>query len=59
LNRFGGAVAGKALMKMIGLDCGPARLPQRTLSSDDSDALRNELKKMIETRTLTALDSNL
>jgi len=43
LNRFRGAVAGKALMKMIGLDCGPARLPQRSLSGKECEALRREL----------------
>jgi hypothetical protein len=31
-------------MKMIGIDCGPNRLPQVTLSSDEYDALEQELE---------------
>jgi len=46
LERFGGLPAGKAIMKMIGLDCGPSRLPQRTPSSDECDQLRVELERI-------------
>ena len=31
---FGGAPAGKAMLKLCGIDCGPMRLPQRTLSAE-------------------------
>jgi N-acetylneuraminate lyase len=43
--RFGGLVAGKAMMKMIGLDCGPARLPLRALSEAREAELRIELER--------------
>ncbi|MDR3402600.1 MAG: dihydrodipicolinate synthase family protein [Chthoniobacter sp.] len=42
--RYGGLPAGKAMMKMIGLDCGPARLPLRTLSEKQEAQLRTELE---------------
>ena len=43
LIRFGGMPpAGKAFMKAIGLDCGAARLPLRSLSSEQAEALRAE-----------------
>lgn len=43
--RFGGLAAGKAIMKMIGIDCGPVRLPLRTLSEADEARLRKELEQ--------------
>ena len=43
LHRHGGLPAFKAVMKMIGLDCGPVRLPLRTLAAEDTTALRAEL----------------
>jgi N-acetylneuraminate lyase len=42
--RHGGLVAGKAMMKMIGLDCGPARLPLRSLSDVQQAQLRSDLE---------------
>ena len=43
LIRFGGMPpAGKAFMKAIGLDCGASRLPLRSLSSEQAEALRAE-----------------
>ena len=43
LIRFGGMPpAGKAFMKAIGLDCGTSRLPLRSLSSEQAEALRAE-----------------
>jgi N-acetylneuraminate lyase len=42
--RFGGQPAGKAMMKLIGLDCGPVRLPMRALSVADEVALRAALE---------------
>lgn len=44
--RFGGLPAGKAIMKMIGLDCGPARPPLRNLTPDQSAQLRAELDRI-------------
>jgi N-acetylneuraminate lyase len=42
--RYGGLPAGKVMMKMIGLDCGPVRLPLRTLSDARQEQLRKELE---------------
>jgi N-acetylneuraminate lyase len=38
--------AGKAIMKMIGMDCGPVRLPLRRLTDEESDRLRDELGRV-------------
>lgn len=46
LLRFGGLPAGKAVMKMIGLDCGPVRLPLRTLTEPEEKRLREELERI-------------
>lgn len=42
--RHGGLTAGKAMMKMIGLDCGPVRLPLRSLDEKREGQLRAELE---------------
>ncbi len=44
--RSGGLPAAKAMMKMIGIDCGPARLPQRTLPAQAQERLRAELERI-------------
>jgi N-acetylneuraminate lyase len=44
--RYGGLVAGKAMMKMIGLDCGPVRLPLRPLSEQRQAKLQSELEQV-------------
>lgn len=41
--RYGGLPAGKAIMKLIGLDCGPVRLPLRSLTEKQETQLRGEL----------------
>ena len=46
LNRHGGLAAGKSVMKLIGVDCGPVRLPLRPLSEQDESSLRAELDKI-------------
>ncbi len=46
MNRAGGLVAGKAMMKMVGIDCGPPRLPLRSLSTQEYEALRLELERV-------------
>ena len=46
LEQFGGLPAGKAVMKMVGLDCGPPRLPQRPLSQRQSEELREGLERI-------------
>ncbi len=42
--RFGGLPAGKAIMKLIGLDCGPTRLPLRALRREQEEELRAALQ---------------
>jgi N-acetylneuraminate lyase len=44
MGRFGGQPAGKAIMKLVGLDCGPVRLPMRALTAAQESALRAELQ---------------
>jgi N-acetylneuraminate lyase len=46
LSKFGGLSACKAAMKIIGLDCGPVRLPLRNLSPEEYDALQAELDRI-------------
>jgi N-acetylneuraminate lyase len=43
--RHGGLPAGKAMMKMIGIDCGPVRSPLRNLSPEQLEDLRRELER--------------
>lgn len=43
LYRSGGVAAVKPVMKMMGLDCGPPRLPLRTLDESQCRKLREEL----------------
>jgi N-acetylneuraminate lyase len=42
--RHGGFPAFKATMALIGLDCGPVRLPQRRLAPEDAESMRAELE---------------
>jgi N-acetylneuraminate lyase len=42
--RYGGLPAGKVMMKMIGVDCGPVRLPLRELSAQREAQMRGELQ---------------
>jgi N-acetylneuraminate lyase len=46
LGRYGGLIAGKAMMKMIGLDCGPVRLPLRSPSEQRQAKLQSELERV-------------
>jgi N-acetylneuraminate lyase len=41
---YGPREAQKAIMKMIGLDCGPSRLPLMTLPAEKYEALRRDLE---------------
>jgi len=46
LNKFGGGVrAGKAIMGMIGIDCGSCRLPIRKMAREELDNLKTDLEK--------------
>jgi N-acetylneuraminate lyase len=42
--RHGGLPAGKALMKLAGIDCGPCRLPLRSLSPGQHETMTGELE---------------
>jgi N-acetylneuraminate lyase len=42
--RFGGQPAGKAIMKLVGIDCGPVRLPMRALTPKQEGELRAALE---------------
>jgi len=42
----GGLAAGKAMMKMVGLDCGPVREPLRNLSPESLESLTRELEQV-------------
>lgn len=44
--RFGGLPAGKAIMKLVGVDCGPVRLPLRSLTAEQEKAMAEELGKV-------------
>ena len=44
LNKYGGGVrAGKAIMGLIGIECGPCRLPISKFSREEQEAMKNEL----------------
>ncbi len=40
----GGIVAGKAMSKMVGIDCGPCRSPLRSLNSQEYNKMEKELR---------------
>ncbi|MDB6112846.1 MAG: Dihydrodipicolinate synthetase [Pedosphaera sp.] len=42
--RHGGLPAAKAMMNLVGIDCGPVRSPLRTLSAEEQDALFQDLE---------------
>ncbi|MFO7957599.1 MAG: dihydrodipicolinate synthase family protein [Candidatus Brocadiia bacterium] len=44
LRRYGGVRAAKEMMKLIGLDCGPARLPLRPFTDSERRELRADLE---------------
>jgi N-acetylneuraminate lyase len=46
LNAFGGLPAGKAIMKLIGVDCGPVRLPLISLDPVNENELRRRLQEI-------------
>jgi N-acetylneuraminate lyase len=50
LLKYGGAVvAGKALMKHVGIDCGPCRLPLKNLDEKSLKNLSDEINAIIQT----------
>ncbi len=46
MARHGGLPAGKAMMSLIGLDCGPMRPPMKNLSVEEREALRHDLERV-------------
>ena len=44
MNRLGGLPAGKSIMKFIGVDCGPVRLPLTRLDAGREEELRRQLQ---------------
>lgn len=46
MSRRGGLAAGKAMMKLIGLDCGPVRAPLQNLSAEAFESLARELERV-------------
>jgi len=46
MSRHGGLPAGKAMMKMIGIDCGPVRSPLQNLSPEALLSLTRELDQL-------------
>lgn len=45
INKYGGLRAQKAMMKLIGIDCGPVRLPLRPLEEQEVEAMERDLRK--------------
>jgi N-acetylneuraminate lyase len=46
MSRRGGLPAGKAMMKIIGLDCGPVRAPLQNLSPESLESFTRELEQL-------------
>ena len=46
MARYGGLPAGKAMMKLVGLDCGPVRPPLQNLTPEEFEAFRQDLERM-------------
>jgi len=47
LDKYGGGVVcGKAIMNLLGVNCGPCRLPLGNLSSSEIDQLRKDLEQI-------------
>lgn len=48
LIRNGGISAGKAMMRLKGIDCGKARFPLKQLSSEEREAISEAMKRLLE-----------
>lgn len=46
VKNYGGLPAGKAIMSLVGIDCGPVRPPLRSLSPETQALLRTELEEI-------------
>ena len=47
LNAWGGLPAGKAMMRLRGIECGPARLPLRQLSPEERDLIARSMRDIL------------
>ncbi|HET9486752.1 MAG TPA: dihydrodipicolinate synthase family protein, partial [Chryseosolibacter sp.] len=45
LNDYNSLIAGKEIMRFIGVDCGPVRRPLKQITASDSASLRSRLQK--------------
>ncbi len=54
MSRRGGMSAGKAMMKMAGIDCGPVRPPLQNLSAEALESLARELERVGFPQPVTA-----
>jgi hypothetical protein len=46
MARHGGLPAGKAMMSLVGIDCGPVRPPLQNLTRSQFEVLRQELEQV-------------
>lgn len=46
INKYGGLSAQKTIMKLSGVDCGPARLPLKSLNTNETKSLKNDLQQI-------------
>jgi N-acetylneuraminate lyase len=46
INKYGGLAAQKAMMKLSGIDCGPVRLPLKSLSLNETKSLEKDLQQI-------------
>jgi N-acetylneuraminate lyase len=58
MARHGGLPAGKAMMKIIGLDCGPVRPPLKNLSANELESLQQELERVGFPNQIPKMDQN-
>jgi N-acetylneuraminate lyase len=42
----GNVMAGKRIMKFLGLDCGPNRIPLQNITSEEEEKLKSELEEI-------------
>jgi N-acetylneuraminate lyase len=56
MSRHGGLPAGKAMMSILGLDCGPVRPPLRNLSAEQLTTFRRELEQAGFPASIPAFD---
>jgi N-acetylneuraminate lyase len=55
LNRYGGMAAGKAMMALKGIDCGPVRLPLRQPGAKEIRGLQEDMERLGVLENVTAV----